>query len=572
MKIENVEFREALEILADKAGITLPKFSRRSGADEEDESDISRKHLFEAADWVAKQYHTALLQSEEAEPVREYLDNRKVSAEAISKFKIGYAPIDRNWLLDKTKKSPNLIKALERIGNFRQEKRADFFRGRLIFPIRDEQGRTVAFGGRLVPGSALSEDDWHKDRKYLNSPDSPLFPKHKILYGLDTAKAHIKKVRRALIMEGYTDCITAHEFGFGESVAVLGTALSPEHIRLLTRMGAEKIILMLDGDAAGQAKAESDKVLIDFISQGTDMAVLTLPKGLDPCDFLEQSGAEALDELLQTQTVDALTHVVHAKTRRVDLNSIIGSTKALDAILHVIAHAPLKGTSPNDPIRLRIETTLQQLARQFGKKEDDVRRRWEEMRRKAESRQPTDSSRQPVTEYDDIEEPAAVSPDIWTRGNIPGQLEREMLELWLIDPTSIYAFWASVFPEHLASPITLLIYNQCNELIEHMEKPATFDNLMTAFDDPNMKNYLIELEQSAREKFFPDRDENLNVLREESEFKEMKEQLTEQILWAFARQEEERRRLAELNRLRSDDLSDEEKTKQLLALQQKLRG
>ena len=589
MKIENVEFREALEILADKAGITLPKFQRNSEMPEEGEGEITRKQLFLAADWVAKIYHTELLQSEEAEAVREYLERRKVSAEAISKFKIGYAPLDKNWLVKKAKNSRGLVKALESIGNFRQEKQNDFFRGRLIFPIRDEQGRTVAFGGRLVPDTPLSEDNWHKDRKYLNSPDSQLFPKHKILYGLDIAKQHIKKVRRALVMEGYTDCITAHEFGFGESVAVLGTALSPDHIRLLTRMGAEKIILMFDGDTAGQTRSESDKVLIDCIAQGADMAVLTLPEGLDPCDFLEQHGADALNALLQTKTVDVIERVFQAKTRNVDVkNDIIASSKALDAILGVIAQAPIKGTSPDDPIRLRLEKTVQSLSVRFLTPEEQIRRRLKEKQQKIDYRRRTaDGSRGTHIggESDDTGEPATVPPDqenpeqenpdpwndLWNKEHLPDLLERNMLELWLMDPTAIYAFWENIFPENLRSPITRLIYNQCSELIDQQEKPATFDNLMTAFDDPQMKNYLIELEMSGREKFFPDSGGELPELWREPEFKEIKAQLTGQILGAFAQREEARKRQEELNTLRGE-LPEEEKTQRLLEFQQKLRG
>ena len=147
-----------------------------------------------------------------------------------------------------------------------------------------------------------------------------------------------------------------------------------------------------------------------------------------------------------------------------------------------------------------------------------------------------------------------------------------MLELWIMDATAIYAFWEHVLPEHLRSPITLLIYNQCSELVEQQGKPATFDNLMTAFDDPQMKNYLIELEFSGREKFFPNREEELSELWKEPKFKELKKQLTEQILIAFARRDADRQRQAELNKLRDDGLSEEEKTLQLLELRQKLRG
>ena len=576
MKVENVDFREALEILADKTGISLPKYKGNETSDggNTNGGEITRKQLLEVADWVAKIYHEALLHSEEAEVARAYLANRNVSTDALKKFRIGYAPIDRNWLANKAGNKPERLKILEIIGNFRQKQTApiDFFRGRLVFPIRDEQGRTVAFGGRLIPDSPLSDDSWHKDRKYLNSPETTLFSKHKVLYGLDFAKQRIKETRRALIMEGYTDCIAAHQFGFSEAVAVLGTALGPAHIRLLNRMGAEKIILMLDGDKAGQKRAEDERVLTDFIAQGADMAVLTLPEGLDPCDFLEQFGAEALDALLQAETVDALEHVFRAKARNVDLkNDIIGSSRALDAILEIIGHAPVKGTSPDDPIRFRIEKTLQNLAVRFSMPEDQIRRRLKEKQQKAENRPVMPD--EPASQLETI-------PQHWSKEELPDLLEQNMLELWIMDPTAVYAFWEHVLPEQLRSPVTRSIYNQCSELVEQQSKPPTFDNLMTAFDDPKMKNVLIELEDSGRKKFFPDDNDDLDAeLRKElterwkgPEFRELKAKLVEEIISAFDRRETDRKHRDELNKLRSGELSEEEKTRQLLELQQALRN
>jgi DNA primase len=571
-KIENVDFVEAKQILADKAGIALPKWQKAQGDETtgDDGTEIKKDKLLQAADWVAKIYHDALLHSDEADVARKYLDDRNVSVESIKKFRIGYAPIDRSWLVNKAKNLPDKIKILEIIGNIKHQN-SDFFRGRLIFPIRNEQGRTVAFGGRLIPNSPLEEDHWHKDRKYLNSSETRLFSKNKILYGLDTAKQRIKETRRALIMEGYTDCITAHQFGFGEAVAVLGTALGPAHIRRLTEWGAEKIILMLDGDKAGQMRAEDDRVLTDFIAQGADMAVLILPDGLDPCDFLEQRGAAALDDLLQKETVDALEHVFRVKTRGIDLkNDIIKSSKALDAILGIIAHAPLTGTSPDDPIRTRIEKTVQNLAVRFTMPEDQVRRRLKEKQQKADDRRQT---------ADGSGEPATASPERWSQEEMPDTLEREMLELWVIDPTAIYAFWEHVLPNQFRSPITLSIYEQCSELIDHCDKPATFDNLMTAFDDPYMKNYLIELDESGRQKFFPDDDNEIeSALREElterwkePDFIERKAKLIEEIIAAFDKREKDREHRDGINKLRSDELTDEEKTQQLLELQRKLR-
>jgi len=352
-------------------------------------------------------------------------------------------------------------------------------------------------------------------------------------------------------------------------------------------MGAEKIILMLDGDTAGQKRAEDDRVLTDFIAQGADMAVLTLPEGLDPCDFLEQNGAEKLDEWLRTKAVDALEHVFRAKTRNVDLkNDIIGASKALDAILEILGHAPVKGTSPDDPIRFRLEKTLQNLAIRFSIPEELIRSRLKEKQRKAENRHSREGGN-PDYRLSSLDsrlrgnDETAYLTQRWDKEELPDLLERNMLELWILDPTAIYEFWEQVLPEQFRSPITLSIYQQCCELIDHQEKLATFDNLMTAFDDPQMKNYLIELEESGCKKFFPDDDHDEEIdpafrveLTERwkgPEFKELKAKLITEIIAAFHQRETDRERQDDVNKLRDPELSEEEKLQQLLELQRKLR-
>jgi DNA primase len=591
MKAENVNFKEALEILADKTGVALPKkrkFDPKTddrqtsvaGGEEDrtaEQTEITKKQLVQAADWLAKVYHEALLNLDEAEIARKYLKRRGIQKTEIEKFQIGYAPLETNWLVDKVQKKPTRLQILEIVGNLKKGCE-DFFRGRLIFPIRDEQSRTVAFGGRLIPDSPLSRDSWHKERKYLNSPETTLFSKHKVLFGLDIARRQIKETRRALIMEGYTDCIAAHQFGFGDAVAVLGTALGPVHLRLLERMGAEKIILMLDGDKAGQTKAESDKVLTDFIAEGVDMAVLILPENLDPCEFLEQYGADALDSLLQTQTVDALEHIFRIKTRGIDLNNdIIASSKALDSILEIIAHAPLKTAPLNDPIRFRIEKTIQNLSVRFRMPEAPIRQRFKEKQQKAQSEQQKELQRT------GNEKKLTAAP--FSREDLPDTLEREMLELWIADPTAIYEFWEKVPAERCQSLITRAVYKKCDELLKRNKLP-TFSNIIVAFDDPMMKNFLVELDESVQKKFFTkDESEAIGTLDNWDEIQESlddenaaqqldpkwKAETIREMIDGFDRRDDERRRIADLNLLRNNNLSDAEKNDELLRLQEKLR-
>jgi DNA primase len=351
---------------------------------------------------------------------------------------------------------------------------------------------------------------------------------------------------------------------------------------------------MLDGDKAGQTKAESDQVLKDFIAEGADMAVLTLPEGLDPCEFLEQHGAEALELLLKTDTVDALEHVFRAKTRGVDLkNDIIGSSKALDAILEIVAFAPIKGTAPDNPIRFRIEKTIQNLSVRFLMPEDEIRRRLKEKQRKAETEIKRNNNQEDnVAESIDSTENTADSTEntneLWNdKTLLPDTLERDMLELWLTDPTAIYEFWHDITPERCRSPLTRIIYEKCNKLIEQ-NRPATFSRLIVSFDDPKIKSFLVELDESGREKFFSgdnndseqpayhDELEELGkTLREETKEPqldtELRAKLIREILDGFNRRDSERTKIADIGTLRDNNLTKTERVNKLLQMQEMLR-
>ena len=195
-------------------------------------------------------------------------------------------------------------------------------------------------GGRVLPDVRTITP-----AKYVNSPETLLFTKSKLLYGLDLARQPIRKTGAALVMEGYTDVIVAHQYGFDNAVAVLGTALGAEHIKIL-RHYTDRIILVLDGDEAGQRRA--NEVLELFVAAQVDLRILTLPEGLDPCDFLHQKGAEAFSQLLANSAVDALEHAFSSVTRGVDVDrDVHGASRALERLVSIVAKAP----------RLRSDTT-----------------------------------------------------------------------------------------------------------------------------------------------------------------------------------------------------------------------
>jgi DNA primase catalytic core len=183
----------------------------------------------------------------------------------------------------------------------------DRFRGRIMFPIRDRDARTIAFGGRVLPGG-------EEGAKYINSPETRLFQKSHQLYGFDLAQLPIRQSKQAIVMEGYTDVMFAHQCGVNNAVAVLGTALGAPHLTLLKRQNCETVVLLLDGDEAGQKR--SDAVLELFLHAQLDVRVMTLPDGLDPADYLQTIWCRDLLHALIADAADALGVQTASSERR----------------------------------------------------------------------------------------------------------------------------------------------------------------------------------------------------------------------------------------------------------------
>ncbi len=584
MQMEGVDFREALEMLADQAGIPLE--SPRPSASSSTSAGSARegkRALYRALEWARNQYHEHLLHAEEAEPARRYLAERGISGESIRAFHLGFSPLQGDWLLSKVGGQAGRVERLEKVGIL-AEGRSDFsrpgaashydrFRGRVLFPIHDTQERTVAFGARLLPDSPLNSK-----AKYVNSPETPLFSKHRMLYGLDRARLEMRKTGRALIMEGYTDVIIAHQFGFRDAVAVLGTALGEEHVRLLRRF-ADRMVLVLDGDEAGRRRA--DQVLELFVAQGVDLSILTLPVGSDPCDFLQSEGAEAFSQMLDGEAVDAMDHAFRSATSGVDLEKdIVASSKALDHLLGILAGAPHRASDASDPQHIRHEKMLQRLASQFQVPEREIRQRlrqWRQRKMKsrpaspspeAKSTSPSPREDSPYSDemlYDDLagleagpteEAPPSreASPEAVPRV-APDPLERDLLEVLVSTPTTIGKFAERIDGKWLRTPCTRSIFEWLERRREEASEEAlTFDRLMLHYDDPWMKNLLVELDHRGREK---------DVAENPS--------LHEEIIEAFARREWLRQTPRQLHRLREDSLSGEEKHNLLLEFQRKQR-
>ena len=299
MRQDRLQFPEAVRVLAERAGVALPTERRTEG-------DGQREALFKTMAQASEFYQDALWNRPEGEGARRYLDSRGIAPEMARRFVLGYAPEGWDHLLGFMKGRGVTEEQLVQVGLVLPRQTGsgfyDRFRGRLLFPIKDGQGRIVAFGGRAM-GT--------EDPKYLNSPETPLYVKGQTLYAFDLAKPQIREKNRALVVEGYVDCLMAHQHGFTETVAALGTAFTASQLGLLRRY-CDEVITFFDADAAGKKATQRVEELLEPGTQGLAWAVnrtgtfgdgsalrlkvALLPSGHDPDSFLRKEGAQAFTQ------------------------------------------------------------------------------------------------------------------------------------------------------------------------------------------------------------------------------------------------------------------------------------
>ena len=302
MKRDGTPFAEAARTLARRGGVDIPE---RSLSPDEHRRVSERERLFEVNRQALECYRQALWHHPEGKQALTYLERRGFTRATLEVFKLGFAPAGWDYLLGSMARKKIAPALLEQAGLVVGRKDGsgfyDRFRERIIFPIFDEGARVVGFGGRVMDDSTP---------KYLNSPETPLYTKRKVLYGLHRAKETCRSAGSVFIVEGYLDLIALHQGGVENAVATLGTALTPDHIRLLTRY-AGRMVLVYDSDVAGIRSAERCidifwREHVDFRrgdvfrEEQADTRILVLPEGHDPDSFMNRHGAEAFNRLAQS--------------------------------------------------------------------------------------------------------------------------------------------------------------------------------------------------------------------------------------------------------------------------------
>ena len=329
MEHEHFSYPEAIKYLANKYGIEVEETER---TDEQKEKATQKENLFIVSDYAKEYFHKTLLNVEEGKAIGlSYFKERGFTQETIEKFSLGYSLDKWDAFTNTAIKKGYQLEFLEKTGLtiVKGEKQFDRFKGRVIFPIQSMSGRTLGFGGRI-----LTNDK--KAAKYLNSPESDIYHKSDVLYGLYQAKSVISKEDNCYLVEGYTDVLQFNQSGIINVVSSSGTALTPNQIRLINRL-TKNITVLYDGDDAGLRASIRGIDLI--LEQGMNVKVCTFPEGEDPDSFAKNNSIEVLKEYLNENSKDFITFKANLLVKEAD-NDPIKKANTVHEIIASISKIP----------------------------------------------------------------------------------------------------------------------------------------------------------------------------------------------------------------------------------------
>ncbi|MFG2769022.1 DNA primase [Streptomyces sp. NPDC048350] len=438
MKIDHLSFSETVERLAAKAGITL---RYEEGGYNPGHQRGERIRLVEAHK-AAAQYYIEQLDSPEAEIGRKFLAERGFDQAAAAHFGVGYSPAGWDHLTRFLRGKGFSDKELILSGLSQDGRRGpiDRFRGRLMWPIRDVGGDVVGFGARK-----LREDD--NGPKYLNTPETPIYKKSQVLYGIDLAKKDIAKVSRAVVVEGYTDVMACHLAGVTTAIATCGTAFGGDHIKILRRLlmdnGSARVIFTFDGDAAGQKAAL--RAFEDDQKFAAETYIAIAPDGMDPCELRLAKGDQAVAELVEPRT-PLFEFALRQIVKRYDLETPAGRAAALDEAAPIVAR--IKNIASQHEVAVQLAGMLGILDTQFVVKRVGQIARWQRDRGGRGAPAPAAPQRTYTTQA-----PVATGGPALNLRSPAHRTERELLKLALQRPELVSpAFDAYGVDEFTAPP------------------------------------------------------------------------------------------------------------------------
>ncbi len=416
MELEALTFVEAVERLAEKVGVRLT-YEQQSAADRQ--AAGRKQRLIAAHREAVAFYHALLMDSPDAKAAREYLKGRGLSKETVAAFSLGWAPARWDDLCRHLAKKRFTVPELIEAGLALRSERGsliDRFRGRVMFPTFDVAGEPVAFGGRVLDDSTP---------KYLNTADTPIFHKGRVLYGLNWAKKAVATAGRIVVVEGYTDVIALHQADITEVVASNGTALTADHFSLIGRF-APRAVLAFDSDRAGNAAAE--RAFDAALASGLDVRVLILPAGKDPADLVTAQGGEAFREITKS-AVPIVEYRLLREIERFDLSDSEGRTRAVRAGIPIL-------------VRIRDEVMRRDYTSRLAE--------WTRLDAAVVFLEVGRATGDPT---------ARAAPNI-RRTSAQVRLERDLLKLALQYPASIEAHLGGVDPDMLSVPTHRAIWRE----------------------------------------------------------------------------------------------------------------
>ncbi|HYY08979.1 MAG TPA: DNA primase [Actinomycetota bacterium] len=411
-KLENLSYVEAVERLAQLAGVTL-RYEEGSAA--ERRAAQRRDALFHANEQAARLYREMLVDGREGTDAREYVKERGLSPESIEGFGIGYAPGYPDFLLRRLAKDlgPDVLIEAGLATKGQDGVVRDRFRNRLTFPIQDLQGRSLGFGARILPGDARAGEM----AKYLNTAETPIYRKGEVLYNLHRARQPVARSGQVFVVEGYTDVIGLAQAGIENAVATCGTALGEGHFKLLSRF-AQKAVLAFDSDEAGARAAE--RAFAYHETYPVQSLVMIMPEGLDPAEFVAKHGAEAVQEAAG-RARPLVEYMIRRTVDRHELSNVEGQSAAVSEVLPMLQEL-------QDPVRRSEYAHL--LADLTGVSDDSVR---------------TALQRRLGGHPEQVEK--AVK-----RASARDRVEREMLRLLARDGSVFEEFAPQLTDEHVRTP------------------------------------------------------------------------------------------------------------------------
>ena len=474
-EIEKVDFVMSLEMLARRLGWEVPAVQRSA-----ENRDVHEQHLAlikEICTWAARWFRRQMNDDPKGASARAYLNGRGLNDDEIEKYGLGFSPDSYDALLNAGTKEGYKPEALAEAGLIKQRDEGkgylDRFRNRVMFPIADMYGQVVAFGGRLMESN-------DKAPKYLNSSDTPVFKKGRLLYGLNQAREAIKKEEEVILLEGYMDWLAMHRQGIQQVLANLGTALTPDQARLIRRH-CQRVTLLYDGDAAGQKASFRGAELL--LKQGLQVKVALLPDGQDPDDFLKENGTAALREHLG-QSQAAVSHFCKTIAQQFPLATHEGKAEALAEI------APLL-LAIEDPV-LR-EGYTNEVAQRFGIQPETVNAA---LRRRDRGR-PSSSTRRSTSQ-----EPPAFSQTGQPENNIVSATEQggvqsitaaeEVLLYLLLHSDEPWVFITELVPDWFISPMARTLYERIEQYArDKREGYEVEEDPFSAFSDPVISQHWL---------------------------------------------------------------------------------